>query len=35
MRRMMKEARDTWSLDNMVAKYITAYEQINEGRPLI
>jgi glycogen synthase len=35
MRRIMKEARDTWSLDNMVAKYITAYEKINEGRPLI
>ncbi|MBN1127172.1 MAG: glycogen/starch synthase [Sedimentisphaerales bacterium] len=35
MRRMMKEARDTWSLDNMVAQYITAYEELNDGKPLI
>jgi glycogen synthase len=35
MRRIMKETRDTWSLDNMVAKYITAYEELNEGRPLV
>jgi glycogen synthase len=35
MRRIMKDARDTWSLDNMVAKYITAYEQLNNGTPLI
>ncbi len=34
MRRIMKEARHTWSLENMVAKYITAYEEINGGRPL-
>jgi glycogen synthase len=35
MRRIMKEARDTWSLDNMVAKYITAYEDLNGGKPLV
>ncbi len=35
MRRIMKDARNTWSLDNMVAKYITAYEQLNGGQPLI
>lgn len=34
MRRIMKEARQTWSLENMVAKYITAYEEINGGKPL-
>ncbi|MBP7053858.1 MAG: glycogen/starch synthase [Phycisphaerae bacterium] len=34
MRRIMKEARHTWSLENMVAKYITAYEEINGGKPL-
>ena len=34
MKRIMKEARHTWSLENMVAKYITAYEEINGGRPL-
>jgi glycogen synthase len=35
MRRIMRDARHIWSLDNMVAKYITAYEEINEGRPLV
>ncbi len=35
MRRVMKEARDTWSMDNMVAKYITAYEDLNGGKPLV
>ncbi len=35
MRRIMTEARNTWSLDNMVAKYITAYEQLNGGTPLV
>ncbi len=34
MRRIMLEARQTWSLENMVAGYITAYEQLNGGRPL-
>ncbi len=34
MHRLMKEARATWSLDNMVARYITAYENLNEGKPL-
>lgn len=33
-RRIMNEARSNWSLDNMVARYITAYESLNEGRPL-
>jgi glycogen synthase len=33
-RRIMKEARSNWSLDNMVARYITAYESLNEGQPL-
>lgn len=34
MRRIMKEARDRWSLDNMVARYITAYEELNGDNPL-
>ncbi len=33
-RRIMREARANWSLDNMVARYITAYESLNDGRPL-
>lgn len=35
MCRIMKQARNTWSLDNMVAKYITAYEGLNGGKPLV
>ena len=34
IRRIMKEARKNWSLENMVAGYITAYEKLNEARPL-
>jgi hypothetical protein len=30
----MTEARVNWSLENMVASYITAYEQLNGGKPL-
>jgi len=33
-RRIMREARSNWSLDNMVARYITAYEGLNDGKPL-
>ena len=33
-KRIMREARSNWSLDNMVARYITAYEGLNEGKPL-
>jgi len=33
-RRIMREARSNWSLDNMVARYITAYESLNDGKPL-
>jgi len=35
MKRIMMQARKTWSLDKMVARYITAYEELNEGKPLI
>lgn len=35
MRRIMKDARTTWSMDNMIAKYITAYEDLNGGKPLV
>lgn len=34
MRRIMQEARDAWSLENMVAGYMTAYQQINGDQPL-
>ncbi|OPZ95517.1 MAG: hypothetical protein BWY71_02213 [Planctomycetes bacterium ADurb.Bin412] len=33
-RRIMKDARKNWSLENMVAGYITAYEKLNRGHPL-
>jgi len=35
IKRIMKEARQNWSLENMVAGYITAYEKLNNGRPLV
>ena len=35
MRRIMNQARKTWSLDNMVARYITAYEELNDRKPLV
>ncbi len=34
LRRIMKEARKNWSLENMVAGYITAYERLNNSNPL-
>lgn len=34
MRRIMNEVRHTWSLDSMVARYITTYEELNGGKPL-
>jgi len=34
-RRIMVEARKNWSLDNMVAGYLMAYEELNDGRPLV
>ena len=34
MRRIMSEAREKWSLDSMVAGYVTLYEQLNGGKPL-
>src|SRR4030042_258402 len=34
MRRIMKDARNTWSLDNMAAKYIPASEEHTGGKPL-
>jgi glycogen synthase len=33
-RRIMLEARKHWSLENMVAGYIKAYENLNQGKPL-
>jgi glycogen synthase len=34
MRRIMRETRENWGLDNMIASYITAYQRLNENRPL-
>jgi glycogen synthase len=34
-KRIMKEARKNWSLENMIAGYITAYEHLNHKRPLV
>jgi len=34
MQRIMKETRERWSLENMVARYITVYEQLNGNNPL-
>ncbi len=35
IRRIMYEARTNWSLENMIAGYVTAYETLNQGRPLV
>ena len=35
MKRIMTDARRNWSLENMVAGYITAYEKLNKGKPLV
>ena len=35
VKRIMAEAGRNWSLENMVAGYITAYENLNNGKPLI
>ena len=35
MRRIMIEARQNWSLDNMVAGYVTAYEEMIGGKHLV
>ena len=34
IRRMMREARERYSLDHMVAEYVAIYEKLNAGRPL-
>ncbi|TFG49351.1 MAG: hypothetical protein E4H40_03140 [Candidatus Brocadiia bacterium] len=34
-KRIMKQARNNWSLENMVAGYILAYEKLNGGKPLV
>jgi glycogen synthase len=34
-RRIMREARSDWNLDTMVARYLRAYETLNEDKPLI
>jgi len=34
VKRIMNEARKKWSLENMVASYLTAYEKLNNGKPL-
>ena len=35
IRRIMREAREQYSLDHMVAEYIRIYEKLNGGRPLV
>jgi glycogen synthase len=35
LRRIMRESREKYSLDHMVAQYIRIYEKLNGGRPLI
>ena len=35
LRRIMIRAREEWSLEKMVAGYITLYEELNGGKPLI
>jgi glycogen synthase len=34
IRRIMREARERYSLDHMIAEYIAIYEKLNAGRPL-
>ncbi|MCX5838820.1 MAG: glycogen/starch synthase [Deltaproteobacteria bacterium] len=34
LRRIMRESREQYSLDHMVAEYIRIYEKLNAGRPL-
>jgi glycogen synthase len=35
IRRIMRESREQYSLDHMVAEYIRIYEKLNGGRPLV
>jgi glycosyltransferase involved in cell wall biosynthesis len=35
IRRIMREAREHYSLDRMIAEYIRIYEKLNGGRPLL
>jgi glycogen synthase len=35
IRRIMREARELYSLGHMIAEYIRIYEQLNNGRPLV
>jgi glycogen synthase len=35
IRRIMRESREQYSLDHMVAEYIRIYEKLNSGRPLV
>jgi len=35
IRRIMRESREQYSLDHMVAEYIRIYEKLNGGRPLL
>ncbi|MBN2283504.1 MAG: glycogen/starch synthase [Deltaproteobacteria bacterium] len=34
MKRIMRETRDTYDLEKMIAEYIRAYERLNGGKPL-
>jgi len=35
MRRIMREARERYSLGHMIAEYIRIYEKLNNGKPLV
>ena len=35
IRRIMREARQRYRLENMIAAYIRAYERINDGEPIV
>jgi glycogen synthase len=35
IKRIMREARQRYRLENMIAAYIRAYERINDGEPIV
>ena len=35
VKRIMNRTRDRWSLNNMIAGYIAAYERLNNNKPLV
>jgi len=35
IKRIMRETRQRYRLENMIAAYIRAYERINDGEPIV